>query len=227
MTRADSVLLILLCTALGACTNPNGDVTAGKDGGETINGSVSVPSGTHSGNIGTVNGAVEVAENAVVEKIHDVNGPIEIGAHASAAAVVAVNGKVSLGEGAHVRSDVETVNGSITLQRGAEVGGGVRNVNGHIVLEGAHVGGGLRTTSGDIDVRGDSRVDGGLTVEKSGGWFSSTDTRRPRIVIGPGAVVNGELRFEREVQLYVSDSAKIGTVTGATPVMFSGDTPPA
>jgi DUF4097 and DUF4098 domain-containing protein YvlB len=227
MTRTDSVLLMLLCGALGACTNPNGDVTAGKDGGETINGSVSVPAGTHSGNIGTVNGEVEVAENAVVEKIHDVNGPIEIGAHASAASVVAVNGKVSLGEGAHVQTDIETVNGSITLHPGAEVGGGVRNVNGHILLDGAHVGGGLRTTSGDIDVRGASRVDGGLTVEKSGGWFTSTDTRRPRIVIGPGAVVNGELRFEREVQLYVSDSANIGTVTGATPVKFSGETPPA
>jgi DUF4097 and DUF4098 domain-containing protein YvlB len=227
MTRTECLRLTVLCAALGACTNPNGDVTAGKDGGETINGSVSVPAGTHSGNIGTVNGAVEVADNAVVEKIHDVNGPIEIGARASAASVVAVNGKVTLSEGAHVKSDVETVNGSITLHRGVEVEGGVRNVNGHIVLEGAHVGGGLRTTSGDIDVRGESRVDGGLTVEKSGGWFSSTDTRRPRIVIGPGAVVNGELRFEREVQLYVSDEAKIGTVTGATPVKFSGERPPA
>jgi DUF4097 and DUF4098 domain-containing protein YvlB len=227
MTRTDSLLLLLLCGALGACTNPNGDVTAGKDGGETINGSVNVPAGTHSGNIGTVNGEVEVAENAVVEKIHDVNGPIEIGTHASAASVVAVNGKISVAEGARVRSDIETVNGSITLHRGVEVGGGVRNVNGHIVLDGAHVVGSLRTTSGDIDVRGESRVDGGLTVEKNGGFFSTTDPRRPRIVIGPGAVVGGELRFEREVQLYVSESAKIGTVTGATPVKFSGETPPA
>jgi hypothetical protein len=35
------------------------------------------------------------------------------------------------------------------------------------------------------------------------------------------------LRFEREVQLYVSDRATIGTVSGATPIPFSGDKPPA
>jgi hypothetical protein len=48
----------------------------------------------------------------------------------------------------------------------------------------------------------------------------------PRIVIGPGATVQGELRFERPVQLFVSDKATIGTVTGATPIPFSGERPP-
>jgi hypothetical protein len=48
----------------------------------------------------------------------------------------------------------------------------------------------------------------------------------PRIVIGPGAAVQGELRFERTVQLFVSDKATIGTVTGATPISFSGESPP-
>ncbi len=227
MRRTYFLFLLALGGTLTACGNPNGDVTAGKEGGETINGSVNVPAGMHSGNIGTVNGEVQVGENAVVQKIHDVNGPIEIGAHASSGSVTAVNGKVSLAEGARVNGDVETVNGSIMLHAGVEVSGGVRNVNGHIVLEGAHVTGTVRTTSGDVDLRGESRVDGSLVVEKSGGLFNLGDSKRPRIVIGPGAVVSGELRFEREVQLYVSDQAKIGTVTGATPVRFSGDTPPA
>ncbi len=39
--------------------------------------------------------------------------------------------------------------------------------------------------------------------------------------------IQGELRFEREVKLYVSDKAIIGPVTGATPISFSGDTAPA
>jgi hypothetical protein len=60
----------------------------------------------------------------------------------------------------------------------------------------------------------------------SSGWFVS-DSHKPRIVIGPGAVVQGELRFEREVQLYVSDKATVGAVSGATPIKFSGDKPPA
>jgi hypothetical protein len=38
--------------------------------------------------------------------------------------------------------------------------------------------------------------------------------------------VQGDLRFERKVRLYVSDKATIGTVTGATAMTFSGDTPP-
>jgi cytoskeletal protein CcmA (bactofilin family) len=49
----------------------------------------------------------------------------------------------------------------------------------------------------------------------------------PTIIIGPGAEVQGELRFERNVHLFVSDHATIGLVTGATAVTFSGDSPPA
>src|SRR2546421_563104 len=116
------------------------------------------------------------------------------------------------------------VNGAMHLQDGADVGGRVENVNGHIVLAAAHVAGGLRTVGGDIDVTGSSRVEGGIVVEKSSGWFN-WNTRRPRIVIGPAAAIQGPLRFEREVRLYVSDRATIGPVTGATVIRFSGDKP--
>jgi hypothetical protein len=43
---------------------------------------------------------------------------------------------------------------------------------------------------------------------------------------GPGAIVSGEPRFDREVKLYVSDRATVGSITGATPIPFSGDSPP-
>ena len=111
------------------------------------------------------------------------------------------------------------------LQNGADVGGRVENVNGHIVLAAAHVAGGLRTVGGDIDVTGSSRVEGGIVVEKSSGWFNWNTRRPPRIVIGPAAAIQGPLRFEREVRLYVSDKATIGPVTGATVIRFSGDRP--
>jgi hypothetical protein len=39
--------------------------------------------------------------------------------------------------------------------------------------------------------------------------------------------VQGDLRFEREVKLYVSDKETIGPVMGATPIPFAGDTAPA
>jgi hypothetical protein len=45
----------------------------------------------------------------------------------------------------------------------------------------------------------------------------------PRVVIGARATVTGVLRFKRKVELLVSDSATIGPVEGATPVMFATD----
>jgi hypothetical protein len=38
-------------------------------------------------------------------------------------------------------------------------------------------------------------------------------------------VVEGTLDFEREVELFVHDSARIGKVSGATAKKFSGATP--
>jgi len=220
------VLLLGAALSLGGCDN--GDTTVGLGGGSAyskVNGTVKVPAGEHAGAVGTVNGTVQVGENAVVGSVHSVNGEIELAAHASADSISAVNGEVTLADGARVAGGITTVNGSIEL-KGADVAGMVKNVNGHMVLEGAHVAGGLHTIAGDIDISGSSRVEGGILVKKETGWFNN-DRRKPRIIIGPGAVVSGELRFEREVDLYVSDQATVGAITGATPVHFSGDKPPA
>jgi hypothetical protein len=40
-------------------------------------------------------------------------------------------------------------------------------------------------------------------------------------------VVGGTLDFDRKVSLYVSDTATIGPVHGATPVKFAGERPPS
>lgn len=81
--------------------------------------------------------------------------------------------------------------------------------------------------NGSISIFGPSHVEGGIVVEKITGQVIHFGNDVPRIEIGPGASVQGPLRFEREVKLYVSDRATIGPVTGATPIPFSGDTPPA
>jgi cytoskeletal protein CcmA (bactofilin family) len=99
------------------------------------------------------------------------------------------------------------------------------NVNGGIRVTAAHVGGDVETVTGGIEIGPDAHVDGGVIVHKE--HSSDSETRSPpRIVIGPGSVVKGPLRFERPVELYVSDRATIGPVEGATPVRFSGDRPP-
>jgi DUF4097 and DUF4098 domain-containing protein YvlB len=219
-------MLLIASLAVSACGDVvNGNVTATQSGAGTVNGSIHVPAGLHSGAVDTVNGSIDIGDDATVSSASTVNGAIRMGARAAADSLSTVNGAVTLGAGAHVTHGVRTVNGGMALGKGADVAGGVRNVNGRIVLTAAHVADGLRTVSGNIDVTSGSRVEGGLLVEKSSGWFN-WNGEKPRIVIGPGAVVQGELRFEREVQLYVSDTATVGPISGATPIRFAGDHPP-
>lgn len=196
-----------------------------QDSIDKVNGSVHVEAGQQVGDASTVNGSVHIEDGATVRKASTVNGSVELGDKAQASEVGTVNGAVTLGAGARISGKVEAVNGAIRLGKGADVGGRVSNVNGAISLDAAHVGGGLGTVSGDINVGADSHVEGGILVEKPGGWFHWGNHRPPHVVIGPHAVVQGTLEFRREVVLEVSDSAQIGPVKGATPVKFSGDTP--
>lgn len=191
---------------------------------DKVNGSVQVEAGQQAGNVSTVNGAVRVANGASVRKASTVNGAIELGAHAQAAELGTVNGAITLGDASKVSGEVSAVNGSIRLGKGAEVGGKLGNVNGAITLDEAHVAGGIETVDGDITIGANSRVEGGILVNKPGGWFHF-NMRTPLVVIGPHAVVQGTLEFKREVELKVSDSAQIGPVKGATVVKFSGANP--
>src|ERR1700730_341187 len=189
-----------------------------------VNGSVHVPAGKAADEARTVNGSVHIDDNATVTSASTVNGSIRRGEHASATSLKTVNGSVTLGKGARVSESAGSVNGDLTLADGAEVGGHLTNVNGKIRLDSAHVAGGIKTVNGGINILGASHVENGIMVDKpSGIMFNSED---PVIVIGPGAIVQGDLRFERKVKLYVSDKATIGTVIGATAVPFSGETPP-
>jgi DUF4097 and DUF4098 domain-containing protein YvlB len=215
----------LLCAALIAFAGLSGcgDSVSG-DGANRVNGSVHIAAGKEPGSAHTVNGSVHVDDNATVTSAGTVNGNVSLGMHATATSLATVNGSITLAEGARTTGDVDTVNGELVLDKDADVGGGLSNVNGKIRLNGAHVVRGIHTVSGNIAIMGASHVDGGILVKKtSGSLFAGDD---PTIVIGPGATVQGDLRFERKVRLYVSDKATIGTVTGATAVPFSGDTPP-
>jgi len=197
---------------------------AGDDDIGKVNGSVHVDAGQRAGKVSTVNGGVHIGENAIVHKASTINGAIDFGDKAQAGEVDTVNGAISLGVDSRVSDTVGAVNGSIHLERGAGIGGKLSNVNGGIVLDAAHVGGGIATVNGDITVGADSRVEGGILVDKPSGWFNHNN-RPPHVVIGPHAIVQGTLEFRREVVLQVSASAQIGTVKGATPIRFSGAQP--
>jgi DUF4097 and DUF4098 domain-containing protein YvlB len=174
----------------------------------------------------TVNGEIRIDDNAAVTTATTVNGGIHLGSNATASTLKTVNGGITVGSNSHVAKDAASVNGSMTLRDGAEVLGSVSNVNGKIELTAAHVAGGIKTVSGDIAIHGPSRVEGGILIEKNS-QLLQLGSGVPRVEIGPGATVQGQLRFEREVKLYVSDKATIGPVTGATPIPFTGETAPA
>jgi DUF4097 and DUF4098 domain-containing protein YvlB len=190
-----------------------------------VNGSATVEAGQHAGDVHTVNGSVRIGDRAVVQKASTVNGSVELGDGASATVVKTVNGAVTLNEKSRVSEEVETVNGKVRLEPGADVKGHLSNVNGEIDLDRAHVGGGIETVNADVTIGEGSKVEGGLLVKKPRmNWFSN-DTRKPKIVVGPHAVVQGTMTFEREVDLYVSDSATVGKIEGATAKKFPGASP--
>lgn len=221
MTRQSLTAAALAVLAVGIA----GAALAGDEETSTVMGSITVNAGEHRGDLSTVNGSIHVGENAVVGRAQTVNGSVTVESHATAAEVKTVNGSVRLQEGAQVAGRVHTVNGSLRLDKGAQVTGTLANVNGSIRLDGAHVGGDVETVTGSIDIGPDAHVDGGVLVRKSDSGDSDSH-RSQRVVIGPRSVVKGTLKFERPVELYVSDTATIGTVEGATPIKFSGDRPP-
>jgi DUF4097 and DUF4098 domain-containing protein YvlB len=214
ITAVKATALLLTLGALASC------------GMNSVNGSVSVPAGSQSGDVGTVNGSVSVGEGATVGQAMTVNGGVRLDARAVAKSVKTVNGEITLGDSVKVSEGVFTVNGALRLENSAEVTGGIGNVNGDIRLASAHVGGGIATVNGDIDVGSGSRVEGGIHVGKAD-YSNNANARLPRIVIGPNATVTGTLNFERPVKLYVSESATVsGPIQGATPEAFAGDQPP-
>ena len=189
-----------------------------------VNGGITAEAGTTYGDLGTVNGGISVRKGATAQDVETVNGGITLDDDASVSSVSAVNGGIRGGERVKVARDVETVNGGIRFDFHSKVGGDISTVNGGITIKQTTVNGTLRTVSGDITVGAQSLVEDGILVEKSQG-ISWGKPRIPRIVIGPDATVKSDLRFEREVELFVHTSAKVGPVKGATARAYTDSLP--
>ncbi|MBN5144938.1 hypothetical protein JY471_20680 [Stenotrophomonas maltophilia] len=192
-----------------------------------VNGSISADVGQRYGKLDTVNGGIRVGEGVETGSIDTVNGGVKVADRARTGQIETVNGGVRLGREVIARGDVSTVNGSIFSDRGSQIEGGVETVNGGIGLVESRVGKDVETVNGDITVGIGSQVNGGVHVRKPNFSVSLTASRKPRVIIGPNAVVSGPLQFEREVVLYVHRTARIGPVTGAEPISFDAETAPA
>ena len=195
---------------------------------DKVNGNITASAGEAYGDLSTVNGGIDLERGARAGKVETVNGGIEAADDVGARSVSTVNGTIRFGKQARIDGDVETVNGGIFIDRGGNVRDDVSTVNGAIGLVDTDLGGGIETVNGDVTVGVGSHVKGGIHVEKPSGNMGMQwgKQRIPRIVIGPDAVVDGALVFERDVVLYVHTTARIGSVRGATPKSYSTATPP-
>ncbi len=196
---------------------------------DKVNSSITAETGQTYGDLSTVNGSIKIEAHARVEDAETVNGSIRAKDDVQARSLSTVNGSIHVGERARIDGKIETVNGGVFVDRGGKVARGIETVNGAIGIVSTDLGGGIETVNGDITVGVGSHVKGGIKVEKPNkGWsgFRIGKQKIPRVVIGPNAVVEGPLVFEREVKLYVHASARIDSLRGATAVRFAGATPP-
>ncbi|MDH3274341.1 MAG: hypothetical protein OEM64_10460 [Gammaproteobacteria bacterium] len=227
------LIMLVAVPVYGASVNKSINIAAGSesDGESSVNGSITVGEGAVvTGSLGTVNGSIRVADNAQIEEVGTVNGTLRISSDVKTGSLSTVNGAVEIGANTTVNGEVEAVNGRISLDTGSSVSGYVENVNGDISLTGSEIGGDLTTVNGNIDLSDASVIKGDLTVKKPSGWsFGKSKSRIPKITIGPGSRVDGIIRLEREVKLFISESAKVGGVEGEMSmddaVRFSGKRP--
>lgn len=180
-----------------------------------VNGGVTAAAGESYDSLTTVNGDVHLGRGASAEEAKSVNGEVELEADAKVGRVSTVNGSLRLGEGTSITHEASTVNGEVRLAKGAHVGGGVATVSGEIEIDGAEVAGEVSTYNGNIDLDGGAKVLGGIHIKKSkdSGWDSGHG-RPPEVHVCSTCVVEGELRFDRPVELRVDPGAKIGQVIG-------------
>ena len=227
MIRKFIVTILALGAAVGLALSAAPGVAAADESVTTkVVGSIDIDPGGHAGDLSTMNGSVRIGANAVVGRAHAVNGSVHLDSHASAAELDTVNGAVRVEGGGRVTGDVTTVNGRLSIENGADVSGDVHNINGGIHVAAAHVGGSIGTVAGSIELGPDAHVDGGVVIKEDSGHHFVSEDHIPHVVIAPGTIVKGRLRFERKVVLYVSDRATIGPVEGAEVLKFSGAHPP-
>lgn len=219
----------LLSSANDDISKVNGTVhiDAGQHAGDinTVNGTVKIDADASIGSANTVNGSIHVGDRGTATKLQTVNGSIKLGTEVKARSLETVNGTLVVGDGSRIADAISAVNGAIVLENDSDVGGKLATVNGRMELNNAHVAGRLETVNGEILVGAGSRIDNGILVKKPDYTLFNNIRKKPKIVIGPNATVQGTMEFQHEVELYVSDKAKVGRIEGATAIKFSGDRP--
>ena len=192
-------------------------VTFAADGNNlsSVNGSVKAEPGQTYGKLSAVNGNVRVGRGASADEAGTVNGEIVVEDDVRLGEVETVNGSLSIRDGVTVARTASTVNGGVEIGKRSRIGGDVSTVSGEIEINGAEVAGTVITSNGDIELSDGARVLGGIHIKKNKGtnWGWGKDEPNEVHICGT-CVVEGDLRFERPVELRVDPGAKIGKVIG-------------
>ncbi len=228
ITRTLGVISVLLL--LGACSALV-DSYALSDGSShdgnisLVNGRIEIGTDCRvDGQVNNVNGRIQVGRDTQVLGVRNVNGRIDLANEVEVDGDVStVNGRVELGESVRVSGDVESVNGRISAAQGAIIGGTVSSVNGSVELHATRAGG-LLTSNSHVRLEAGTVIEGELRVRKRRGLNINSGSS-PKIIIGRDARIQGPLTFEREVELYVHESAAVGEISGAEAIRYTGDNP--
>jgi DUF4097 and DUF4098 domain-containing protein YvlB len=193
------------------------DVSVASNGRDitSVNGEINASAGETYDSLSAVNGSIHVGSGVTAERAKTVNGEIEVDNNAKIGEVSTVNGELEIGNDVVIARNASTVNGSVQLGKSTRVGGDVSTVSGEIEIRGAEVGGLVSTRNGDIDLTDGAHVRGGIHVKTKNddGWRFGNDEPL-KVHVCSTCVVDGELRFDRPVELRVDSGARIGRVIG-------------
>jgi DUF4097 and DUF4098 domain-containing protein YvlB len=234
--------------AVGVIDTGSGDVIV-ETGAVTRNidtgsGSVELSPGASSGRIDTGSGSVRMGADAQARVIDTGSGSIRLASGARTEAIDTGSGSIRGADRVLIDGDIDTGSGAVELGSGSTVRGNIDTGSGSVELTGVIVEGKIDTGSGDITLidcqlrddlvstrgevklEGSTHVGGDLIIRKSKCWgFCWGENEPTRVVVGAGASVAGEIRSERETELWVHQSARIGKVSGAEVKRFSGERP--
>lgn len=224
VTAVYLLLLLGACSALAdSFTLADGSVH--NDDISLVNGRIEIGADCQvKGEISNVNGTIEVGRASRVLDISNVNGRISLADSVEVDGNIAsVNGRIELGTDSRVSGEVESVNGRISAANGAVIEGRLSSVNGRIEMQAARAAQ-LVTHNSNIRLDSGTVIEGELRVRKSQGINFNAGTP-PKVIIGRNVTVNGPLTFEREVELYVHETATVGEIDGAQAIHYSGEEP--
>ena len=192
-----AVLALLVLTSPVAAGDFRGDRDANIAEGETVDDDLYVGAGTVS-IAGTVNGDASIGAGTVTVS-GTVNGSLNA-AGGTVDVLGEVTGAVRVTGGTvrilgAVGRDVVILGGTVSIEPGAEVGGDVAGAGGSLVVGG--------TVDGDL-------LAGAGTIEISGTVNGSVDVAVEQLLIGPRAVVGGDITYTSDSAAQVEDGAQVG-----------------